>query len=209
VGRDPRSVELVAISKTVPAARLRAGVETGITVLGENRVQEAATKVGAVPGASWRLVGHLQANKARRAVSLFAGIDAVDSVDLAERLDRLAAELRPGDPLPVYLEVNIDADPRKAGFAAEDLPAAMEQLSRLAHVRLVGLMTVGREVAGPEKARPTFVRLRELGERTRRLWPALGAGLSMGMSDDFEVAVEEGATSVRIGRAIFGQRPTG
>jgi hypothetical protein len=207
VGRDPRSVEVVAVSKTVPASRLLAAVAAGITLLGENRVQEAAAKAGKVPGATWRLVGHLQANKARRAVELFAGIDAVDSVELAERLDRLAGELRPGSRLPVHLEVNVDADPRKAGFAVGDVPAALERLSALRHVRLVGLMTVGREQARPDEARPTFVRLRELAELTRRDWPALEGGLSMGMSDDFEVAVEEGATSVRIGRALFGERP--
>jgi len=170
-------------------------------------VQEAAGKVGLVEGATWHLVGPLQSNKARRAVELFDVIESVDSVDLARRLDRLAGEVRPDRPLPVLLQVNVDADAAKAGFSAESLAAALPELAGLAQVRLEGLMTIGRLVDAAEGARATFRALRELSARLRDGHPALGAALSMGMTDDFPVAVEEGATIVRVGRAIFGERP--
>jgi len=184
-------------------------------VLGENRVQEAAAKAALVPGAHWHLVGHLQGNKAAQAVALFETIESVDSLALAARLDRLVtARLVAGLPagggtgrLAVYLEVNVDADPAKAGFLPEALSRDLPAILDLPHLEVQGLMTVGRLVPRAEEARFTFVRLRQLGERLRAGEPRLGAGLSMGMSDDFEVAVEEGATSVRIGRAIFGARP--
>jgi PLP dependent protein len=206
-GRDPADVLLVAVTKTVPPERLTAAVASGIEVFGENRVQEAAAKVPLVPGASWHLVGHLQANKARRAVELFEAIESVDSTELARRLDGLARDLRPTERFPVYLQVNVDSDPAKTGFSPPDLEAEIEALARLDRIELAGLMTVGRLVDEPEQARPTFIRLRQLSERLRAREPRLGAGLSMGMTDDFEVAVEEGATVVRIGRAIFGDRP--
>ncbi len=204
---------LVAVSKTVPADRLRAAVAAGLTTLGENRVQEAAEKVPLVPGAAWHLVGHLQGNKARAALALFDVVEALDSLDLARRLDRLvadgAAALRrhPDARLPVLLQVNVDADPAKAGFSPEELAASLPELLALAHLRVDGLMTVGRLVADPVDARPTFVALHRLSERLRAGQPGLGAALSMGMSDDFEVAVEEGATIVRVGRLLFGERP--
>ncbi|TAK00488.1 MAG: YggS family pyridoxal phosphate-dependent enzyme [Chloroflexota bacterium] len=207
VGREPGEVRLVAVSKTVEASRLRAAVAAGLELLGENRVQEALAKIETVPGAAWHLVGPLQANKARRAVTSFAMIETVDSAALAVRLDRLATELRPDRPLPVLLEVNVDADPAKAGFGTEQLGAALPALLDLPGLDVRGLMTVGRLVAEPEAARPTFVALRRLSEALRGREPRLGPDLSMGMSDDFEVAVEEGATLVRVGRAIFGERP--
>jgi hypothetical protein len=206
-GRDPDDVLVVAVSKTVPVERLRIATAAGIRLFGENRVQEAAAKVRSVPGASWHLVGHLQSNKARRAVELFSAIESVDSLELARRLDGIAGELLAGRPLPIYLQVNVDDDPGKAGFTAGALESELTAIAALGHVELVGLMTVGRLVADPEQARPTFSRLRELSARLRENEPRLGAGLSMGMTDDFEVAVEEGATAVRIGRAIFGERP--
>ncbi len=206
-GREPGSVTLVAVSKTVPADRLRAAVAAGHDVLGENRVQEAATKVPLVPGPRWHLVGPLQANKARRAVELFDVLEAVDSVELARRLDRISAELRPGRPLPILLEVNVDADPGKAGFAPAPVGEALPALLDLANLQVRGLMTIGRLAAGPAEARATFRRLRELAARLCAAHPALGPELSMGMSDDFEVAIEEGATIVRVGRALFGERP--
>jgi len=206
-GRAPADVTLVAVSKTVPAERLRAAVAAGHRVLGENRVQEAAAKIPAVAGASWHLVGPLQANKARRAVELFDVLEAVHSLDLARRLDRIAGELRPGRPLPVLLEVNVDADPAKAGFLPDAVGAALPELARLPNLRIDGLMTIGRLVGTPEEARATFIALRELGARLRAAHPGLGSELSMGMTDDFEVAVEEGATIVRVGRALFGERP--
>jgi pyridoxal phosphate enzyme (YggS family) len=175
-------------------------------VLGENRVQEAAAKVAEVPGATWHLVGPLQSNKARLATMLFAVIQTVGSVRLARRLGAAAAELGRA-PLPVLLQVNVDADPSKAGFALDELPSACPELLGVTGIRVDGLMTVGRLVDSAEAARPTFAALRALSLELRDRWPALGPELSMGMTDDFEVAVEEGATIVRVGRAIFGERP--
>jgi pyridoxal phosphate enzyme (YggS family) len=208
VGRSPDEVRLIAVSKTVPVARLRAALAAGLTSLGENRVQEGVEKAAALPDASWHLIGPLQSNKARRAVEVFASIQTVDSADLAARLDRLAGELRPGRPLPVLLQVNVDADPAKSGFSPDELPAALPSLLGHPNLAVEGMMTVGRLVDDPSAARPTFVALRQLSERLRRDSPNLGPVLSMGMSDDFEVAVEEGATLVRVGRALFGARPT-
>ncbi len=221
-GRDPAGVTLVAVSKTVDAGHLRAAVAAGLTTLGENRVQEADAKVAAVPGASWHLVGPLQANKARRAVAIFDVIESVDSMALAARLDRLAGELRPGRPLPVFLQVNVDADPAKAGFQPDGLAAMLPALVVLPNLELLGLMTVGRVVPTAEEARSTFRALRALSEGLRAAAPGaagrgvsggtasargLGPALSMGMSADFPVAIEEGATLVRVGRALFGERP--
>jgi pyridoxal phosphate enzyme (YggS family) len=206
-GRAPSSVTLVAVSKTVPAERLRAAVAAGHDVLGENRVQEAAAKVPLVPGPRWHLVGPLQANKARRAVELFDVLEALGSVELAIRLDRIGGELRPGRPLPVLLEVNVDADPGKAGFAPAEVADSLAGLLSLANLEVRGLMTIGRLGAVPEEARSTFRHLRELATRLRADHPGLGPELSMGMSDDFEAAIEEGATIVRVGRALFGERP--
>jgi pyridoxal phosphate enzyme (YggS family) len=205
-GRDPTSVTLVAVSKTVPAVVLREAVAAGLTRLGENRVQEAEAKVAEVPGATWHLVGPLQSNKAKRALATFAMIESVDSVELAGRLDRLAEEVRPGERVPVLLEVNVDGDPAKAGFDPDGLAKAVDAIAALSRLDVRGLMTVGRLVERAEDARPTFVALRALSKRLRSSWPGLGADLSMGMSDDFEIAIEEGATVVRIGRAIFGHR---
>jgi pyridoxal phosphate enzyme (YggS family) len=205
-GRSPLDVALVAVSKTVPAERLRSAVAAGLTTLGENRVQEASGKVGEVDGATWHLVGPLQKNKARRALEVFAMIQSVDSPGLAERLDRIAGEVRPGR-VPVLLQVNVDEDPSKAGFAPADLDASLDAVLDLPRLDVRGLMTIGRQAASAEDARPTFAGLRELAARLRARDPRLGAELSMGMTDDFEVAVEEGATIVRVGRALFGERP--
>jgi pyridoxal phosphate enzyme (YggS family) len=220
-GRDLVEVQLVAVSKTVSPGRLVAAVAAGLTLLGENRVQEAESKASVVPGARWHLVGPLQSNKVRRAIELFEAIESVDSLALARRLDRLAGEFAqaPGatasDPVAaggagapgVYLQVNVDRDPAKAGFLPEVLQAELQAVAELPNLTLLGLMTVGRLVHTPEEARGTFARLRELSRRLREEVPALGPGLSMGMSDDFAVAVEEGATLIRVGRAVFGERP--
>jgi PLP dependent protein len=205
----------VAVSKTVPSERLRVAVAAGLTTLGENRVQELTGKAAAVPGVTWHLVGHLQGNKARAALAVASVIQSVDSLELARRLDRLLADGSEGAPAttvlpvprPVYLEVNVDDDPAKAGFRPAALESALPELLELSSLRVAGLMTVGRLVAAPDAARPTFVALRRLSEAWRAREAGLGPGLSMGMSDDFEVAVEEGATVVRVGRAIFGERP--
>jgi len=212
VGRDPADVEIVAVAKTVPADRVREAVEAGFTAIGENRVQEAESKIRAVgrgltgPPPAWHLVGPLQSNKARRAVALFDVIETVDSGALAARIDRQAGELRPGRPYPVLLQVNVDADPSKAGFEPGALEGELGSILELPNLRVEGLMTVGRLVDDAEAARPTFVALRRLSERLRAGEPRLGGALSMGMTDDFDVAVEEGATIVRVGRAIFGSR---
>ena len=205
--RPPSEVTLVAVSKTVPVERVRAGVAAGLTTLGENRVQEAEGKVGDVDGATWHLVGPLQKNKARRALEVFETIESVDSTALAERLDRIAAELRPNDRVPVLLQVNVDDDPSKTGFRPAGLEASLGAILDLPRLEVRGLMTIGRQVDRPEDARPTFVALRELSGRLRDRDARLGVQLSMGMTDDFEVAIEEGATIVRVGRALFGERP--
>ena len=206
-GRDPSTVTLVAVAKTVDAARVGAAIAAGFTAIGENRVQEAEVKAAQVDGATWHLIGPLQSNKARRAVGLFGVIQTVDTVDLARRLDRLAEELRSGRPLPVLLEVNVDRDPAKAGFEPDDVGRATGDLAGLQNLEVRGLMTIGRLAASEAEARATFQALRGLGEDLRGRWPGLGPELSMGMTDDFELAIEEGATIVRIGRAIFGERP--
>ena len=207
VGRDPAAVNLIAVSKTVPPDRLRAAVAAGLTVLGENRVQEGIDKIPEVPGAAWHLIGPLQANKVRRAVEAFAMIQTVDSVGLARRLERLSMELRPDEPMPVLLQVNVDVDAAKAGFDPGTVGAELGEILELPGLAVRGLMTVGKRVPDPAAARPTFVALRRLSEELRAAYPALGPELSMGMTDDYPVAVEEGATIVRIGRALFGARP--
>jgi hypothetical protein len=221
-GRDAATVEVVAVTKTVPPERVRAAIDAGFRTFGENRVQERQAKAADLqaiePAAEldpragraveWHLVGPLQSNKARRAVELFDVIESVDSLDLAGRLSRLAGEVRPGRPLPVLLQVNVDADTAKAGFVPADLERDLAAILDLPGLAVAGLMTVGRLVDDPELARTTFVSLRSLSERLRAPHPALGPALSMGMSDDYQVAVEEGATLVRVGRAIFGARPS-
>ena len=199
----------MAVSKGIPAERVAEAVRAGHQLFGENRVQEAEDKapaVASVVGSAprWHLVGHLQSNKARRAVGLFDVIQSVDSLELARRLDGLAAEV--GPPLQVYLQVNVDRDPAKTGFSHEALRLDLGALLDLASLDVRGLMTVGALVAEPEDARSTFRELAALSAESRERDARLGAGLSMGMSDDFEVAVEEGATCLRIGRAIFGKR---
>jgi PLP dependent protein len=205
-GRDPADITLVAVSKTVPAERLAAAVAAGLTTLGENRVQEAEAKADAVAGATWHLVGPLQSNKVRRALEVFEMIESIDSVELAQRIDRLASDVRPGERIPVLLQVNVDDDTAKAGFSSAAIEENLGEILALEHLEVRGLMTIGRLVDRPEDARPTFAGLREFAGRLRARHPNLGSDLSMGMSDDFEIAVEEGATVVRVGRALFGER---
>ena len=208
---------LVAVSKTVEAARIRDAYRAGIRTFGENRVQEALAKQPEVhfDDITWHLVGPLQSNKARKAIDAFHVIETVDSVGLARRIDLLAADIQAGhavDPPwrhPVLLQVNVDADPAKSGFQPDSIEAALEEIRTLGHLELRGLMTVGRLVPTAEDARPTFRALRELSARLRA-GPAgitLGQDLSMGMTDDYPIAVEEGVTIVRVGRALFGERP--
>ena len=210
-GRDPAAIRVVAVTKTVSPDRIAAAAAAGFDAFGENRVQERAAKAEALGAAGvrgeWHLVGPLQSNKARRAVELFDVIETVDSLELAERLSRMAGELRPGEPFRILLQVNVDEDAAKAGFEPATLERALPAILDLPNLDVGGLMTVGRLVASPEAARPTFVALRGLAERLRTRDPRLGSALSMGMSEDYPIAVEEGATLVRIGRAIFGERP--
>ena len=215
-GRDPARVEVVAVTKTVAPERIHEAIGAGFRTLAENRVQERQAKVGEIDAVAtypageqprWHLVGPLQSNKARRAVELFDVIETVDSLSLAERLERVASEIRPGRRLPVLLQVNVDADAAKSGYAPADLERELAAILALPALSVEGLMTVGRLASEPELARPTFVALRELSERLRARHAGLGGHLSMGMTDDFEVAVEEGATMVRLGRALFGPRP--
>lgn len=208
-GRDPADVVLLAVSKTIPPDVLRDAVTAGLNLFGENRVQEGVAKTQAVPGARWQLIGPLQGNKARKALEVFESIQSVDSIELAERLDRLVGEIRPGTRYPVLLQVNVDDDPAKAGFRPTELEAAIDRLGEFASLEIRGLMTIGRLVDDLEAARPTFRRLRALSERLRGGGASIGRELSMGMTDDFEVAVEEGATIVRVGRALFGERHLG
>jgi hypothetical protein len=189
----------------MPVELIAAARAAGVVRLGENRVKEAEGKIAAFPDVEWHLVGRLQANKARRAVECFSVVQTIDAMALARRVDRIAGELARG--VAVYLQVNVDGDPAKAGFDPAGLEAVIDELAALEHLDLAGLMTVGRAVSTPEAARPTFVALRRLAERLRARTDAIGDGLSMGMSEDYEVAVEEGATLVRVGRAIFGDRP--
>ena len=217
-GRDPADVEIVAVTKTVPVERIREAYEAGFRSFGENRVQERAAKASELDAASsdlagqaprWHLVGPLQSNKARRAIELFDVIETVDSLELAQRLDRLVSEIRPGQQLPVLLQVNVDGDASKSGFEPADLERDLPAILDLPALTVAGLMTVGRLVEVAEAARPTFAALRDLSGRLRAQDERLGPSLSMGMSGDYTAAVEEGATLVRIGSAIFGARPTG
>ncbi len=199
-GRRPEDVLLVAVSKTVEAERVRAAVAAGITALGENRVQEARAKIAEIGRpAAWHLIGHLQTNKARDAVELFDVIHSVDRVELARELDRRAhARDR---VVRVLLQVNVGGEATKGGVAPAAVAETLEALVPLRNLAVRGLMTIPPEVERAEEARGWFQALRKLAER--HALPEL----SMGMSGDFEVAVEEGATMVRVGTAIFGPRP--
>ena len=199
-GRRAEDVLLVGVSKTVDVARIRAGVAAGLTALGENRVQEARGKIAELGRpAAWHLVGHLQTNKVREALDLFDVVHSVDRIDLARELDRRARAR--GRPVDAFLQVNVAAEPTKGGWPPDAVETAVEALMALGGLKLRGLMTIPPAVERAEDSRGWFRALRKLAERHGL------ADLSMGMSDDFEVAVEEGATMVRIGTAIFGPRP--
>ncbi len=212
-GRDPAQITLVAVTKTQPPEVIRRAYELGLRCFGENRVEEAEDKVEHLPSdIAWHMIGHIQSRKAKRVAALFQFVHSLDSVKLARRLDR-ACSGRP-DPLPVLLECNVSGEESKYGFAADRwqsdadqlkaLLAAVEEIIALPHLRVQGLMTMAPIVADPEEARPVFIRLRTLRDELAAIFPDVEwQHLSMGMTDDFEVAVEEGATLVRIGRAIF------
>lgn len=207
-GRDPAEVTLIAVSKTVAPNLIREAIECGVRVLGENRVQEAAAKIAELSeqNVQWHLIGHLQSNKARRAVELFDAIHSIDSLKLAERINQTAGEF--GKRIPVFLEVNLAEEESKSGISPKDLFPLIERTGKLSHLELRGLMAVPPFLDDPDEVRPFFKQLRELRDEARRSGIAGDefTELSMGMSNDFEVAIEEGATFVRIGTAIFGAR---
>jgi pyridoxal phosphate enzyme (YggS family) len=208
-GRQPDEVRLIAISKTHPASVIKQVCQLGATDFGENRVQEAEGKIVEIgrEKVRWHLVGHLQANKARRAVNLFDVIHSVDTLDLAQRLDRLCVE-ESRESLPVLIQVDLGHEETKSGIEESELTHMVESLGPLTRVKLIGLMTLPPFFDDPEQSRAFFRRLRELRDELnqRGAFGERTGELSMGMTHDFEVAIEEGATMVRIGTAIFGER---
>ena len=205
-GREPGDVRLVAVGKTWPAEVVAAVVRAGVTDLGENRVQEAAAKRPGVPPARWHMIGPLQSNKARLALETFDVIQTIDRPRIAGRLGRLLEAHWPGRRLPVLVEINVGREPQKAGALPEAAEAVARAVLEWPNLELGGLMTVPPHAGDPEASRPFF---RELVRLRDRLQDRLGLPLpelSMGMSHDFEVAIEEGATIVRVGTAIFGPR---
>lgn len=218
-GRRAEEVTIVAVSKTFPFDAIRAAYDAGLRHFGENRVQEWETKQGHVADlrATWHLIGHLQGNKARRAANLFDRVDSVDSLALAQKLDAAFVEVpgtknaesnsvAPRNRLQVLIEVKSGDEATKSGVQESDLPSLAESVAGLAHLELLGLMTIPPFFDDPKQVRPYFSRLRELrDDLVRRLNVPLPV-LSMGMSHDFEIAIEEGATEIRVGTALFGER---
>ncbi len=207
-GRPAGAVRMVAVTKSVPVERIQDGIDAGLTVLGENRLQEALPKLEALASAPvrWHFIGHLQRRKVRALIGRFDLIHSVDSVELAEEIDRRAREA--GLRQDVLLEVNVGGEPTKTGFHPEALAGMMSVLASLPQIRILGLMTIPPPTPEAEQARPFFRRLRALaGEIAALRIPSVSmAELSMGMSNDYEIAIEEGATFVRIGTALFGAR---
>jgi pyridoxal phosphate enzyme (YggS family) len=210
-GRSAAGVALMGVTKTHPAERIREAHAAGLRLFGENRVQEFAAKAGALAdltGADWHMIGHLQTNKAAKAAELFAAVDSVDSLRLAEKLDSAARTL--GKKIGVLIEINVGGEAAKSGVAplSPELQALLHDAPRFEALEITGLMTVPPYTDNPEGARPFFRKLRELRDTiaVRKLPGIRMDVLSMGMSHDFEVAIEEGSTCVRVGTAIFGQR---
>ncbi|MEK7235068.1 MAG: YggS family pyridoxal phosphate-dependent enzyme [Nitrospirota bacterium] len=207
-GRHEGSVRLVAATKSVGLDQIREGIASGLTILGENRLQEALPKIEALRGEpiQWHFIGHLQRRKVRSVVGVFDLIHSVDSLELAEEIDRRAQEA--GLRQAVLLEVNLEAEATKTGFRPDELEGTMPRLGALSHVEVKGLMAIPPPTSDPEQARSYFRRLRELAQRLSHQSTSTVSlkELSMGMSSDYPVAVEEGATMVRVGTAIFGAR---
>lgn len=204
-GRHPADVTLLAVTKGQPPALVREAAELGLTIFGENKVQEARIKIPSCPGhLRWHMIGHLQSNKCRDAVGLFQMVEGVDSADLARDLDRWAE--RAAKRLPILLEVNIAGEASKYGFKPEVLMQEFMAINALSRLEIHGLMTIAPWTPEPEKVRPLFRQLRELKLRCEELLGVPLPHLSMGMSGDLEVAIEEGATIVRVGTALFGER---
>jgi len=208
-GRRSEEITLIGVSKTHPAEAIRAAYEAGLRHFGENRVQEWEGKRGAVGdlSATWHLVGHLQSNKAARAAGLFHSVDSVDDFGLAQRLERAREEATGSQKLRVLLEVRVEEEESKSGAKIEEARALGNNVSQLSHIELAGLMCIPPFLEDAEKVRPYFRRLREVRDSLAREIGRELPVLSMGMSHDFEVAIEEGATEVRVGTAIFGSRP--
>jgi pyridoxal phosphate enzyme (YggS family) len=206
--RDADSVKLVAVSKTMAAETVREAIEAGVTILGENYVQEARDKFKALVQhpVSWHFIGHLQSNKAKYAVRLFDLIHSVDSLKLARELDKQAAKLEKIQQ--ILVQVNISGEDTKSGISADESPRLIEEISQLKNLAVKGLMTMPPYFYQPEKVQPFFAALRELRDQIKaQTLPGVSLDeLSMGMTGDFEVAIKEGATLVRIGTAIFGER---
>lgn len=208
-GRDPGTITLVAVSKTHPAAMVRDAIKLGLTDFGENRVQEAEDKIAVIgrSAARWHLIGHLQANKVRRAVKLFDVIHSLDSISLAQRLERACVE---GDreELQVLIQVDLAGETTKSGIAATELAELAKVVNDCSRLKLMGLMLLPPYFADPENVRPFFYRLRDLRDELQAAGRFAGnpGELSMGMTHDFEVAIEAGATMLRVGTAIFGER---
>ncbi len=206
-GRDPSAIKLVVVTKTVDIERIRQAVDAGALILGENRVQEAKEKIEQLgPVASWHLIGRLQSNKAKYAVKLFYLIHSVDTIDLANEIDKQAAKINKVQD--VLIEVSIAGEASKAGVGLTETVALVRETAKLRNLSVKGLMTIPPFLDDPEGVRPYFRRLRELSEAiAKENIPNVSLKeLSMGMSHDFEVAIEEGATLVRVGTAIFGER---
>ena len=200
--RDPEEITLIAVSKTHPAEIIREAIAAGINTFGENKVQEAEAKIPEVgrETAEWHLIGHLQSNKARKAVRLFDVVHTLDSVELAERLERICIEENRAF-LRVLIQVDLAGEETKSGIAENDLPELVEYLKSCERLKFEGFMVLPPFFDDAEKTRPFFIKLREVRDKF-----SPGGELSMGMTNDFEVAIEEGATMVRVGTAIFGER---
>jgi len=205
VNRRPESVTLVAVSKNHTPDEVREAASAGQTLFGENRVQEGKLKTSLCPGnLRWHMIGHLQSNKARDAVHFFQMIESVDSLSLAQEINKWAD--KSAKTMPILLEVNMAGESSKFGYKPEQLLAELEQINALPKIEIHGLMTVAPWAEDPEKVRPVFRQMRELKEQCEHVLGAPLPQLSMGMSGDFEVAIEEGATMIRIGTALFGPR---
>jgi PLP dependent protein len=207
-GRDPAEIKLMAVSKTVDDQRILAAIEAGVDMVGENYVQEAKRKIESMGhGIEWHFIGHLQTNKAKYAVKLFDMIHSVDRMDLAQELDKRSASF--GKTSRILIEVNVSGEASKSGVPINEATSLVTAVSQLNHLSIQGLMTMPPWFDNPEDARPYFVALRELKERIvlANIDRVQMKDLSMGMSGDYQVAIEEGSTIVRIGTAIFGKRP--
>jgi pyridoxal phosphate enzyme (YggS family) len=207
VGRDPGEILLVAVTKSVAVEQIKEGIENGLTVLGENRIQEAEKKIGDLDGrVQWHLIGHLQTNKIKKAIELFDLIHSIDSLRLVTEIDRMASMLN--RIVPVLIQVNLSGEETKSGFSREEFWSALDHLERFEYIQIRGLMTIPPWSEDPEDSRRYFKELAHLKEEVslrdrERMTMDI---LSMGMSQDFEVAIEEGTTMVRIGTALFGER---